>query len=238
MLRPFWLMRCIYETVAHPKGGYLSQKMFVPREVWKMKKVKLKHVEDKVVSLRLLTDALLKLGALEVLDTGAILHEMQSLEIVLDQVQSNLAKKLGSDVGPQSISTMFKDVAVDSPANSAAETNQKEHKSTSKSVLASWRKLRGKPSTAQESPSTNTALSQQSSHTPGFTISSVPMTSDNGGAATSWYSRRGAQANDVQGEGPNAPYMSAIAKLCYAAQVLGIYTSFENISRIHPTRYS
>jgi len=222
MLRPFWLMRCLYETVAHPKGGYLSQKMFVPREVWKMKNVKLKHVEDKVVNLQLLTDALLKLGALEVLDTGAILHEMQSLEVVLDQVQINLVKKLGSDVGPQSISTMFKDAGGEPSSNNGAENTQKEHKSTSKSVIASWRKLRGKPLIVQEPPTTSMVVSQQTSHTDSFSISSVPMTSDNG-MATSWYSRRGAQVKDMRGEGPNAPYMSAIAKLCYAAQVLGIH---------------
>jgi hypothetical protein len=46
LLRPFWLMRCFYQTIVHPRGGYLSTKLFVPRDVWRVKGVKLKNIDD------------------------------------------------------------------------------------------------------------------------------------------------------------------------------------------------
>ncbi|KKY26521.1 putative mit domain-containing protein [Diplodia seriata] len=99
LLRPFWLMRCFYQTLAHPRGGYLSTKLFVPRDIWNVKGVKIKSVEEKISNIDLLTAALLKLGRVDTLDADATLEEMQALELVLDQVQSNLVKKLGSEVG-------------------------------------------------------------------------------------------------------------------------------------------
>ncbi|EOD48948.1 putative mit domain-containing protein [Neofusicoccum parvum UCRNP2] len=118
LLRPFWLMRCFYQTLAHPRGGYLSTKLFIPRDIWNVKGVKIKSVEEKISNCDLLTAALLKLGKVDTLDADAILEEMQALELVLDQVQSNLIKKLGSDVGTGGVSSMFKDaqtVGVTSP---------------------------------------------------------------------------------------------------------------------------
>ena len=68
MLRPFWLMRCIYQTLAHPRGGYISNKLFVPRDVWKVKGVKLKNIDEKISNMDLLTAALMKLGRVDTCD--------------------------------------------------------------------------------------------------------------------------------------------------------------------------
>ncbi|XWW93252.1 hypothetical protein V2A60_001184 [Cordyceps javanica] len=101
MLRPFWLMRCIFQTLVHPRGGYVSSKLFVPRDVWKVKGVKLKNVDDKIANCDLLTAALLKLARVDTCDADAVLEEMQSLEGILEQVQASLTRKLGNDVGVQ-----------------------------------------------------------------------------------------------------------------------------------------
>ncbi|KAL8968205.1 MAG: hypothetical protein Q9183_002572, partial [Haloplaca sp. 2 TL-2023] len=47
LLRPFWFLRCIFQSITHPRGGYLSQRLFVPRDIWRVTNVKLKNVEDK-----------------------------------------------------------------------------------------------------------------------------------------------------------------------------------------------
>ncbi|KAI0904936.1 hypothetical protein F4823DRAFT_628223 [Ustulina deusta] len=36
MFRPFWLMRALYQTLAHPRGGYISNRLFVPQNAWKI----------------------------------------------------------------------------------------------------------------------------------------------------------------------------------------------------------
>ncbi|PHH77163.1 hypothetical protein CDD82_3639 [Ophiocordyceps australis] len=102
MLRPFWLMRCLYQTMVHPRGGYMSTKLFVPRDVWKVKGVKLKSIEDKVANCDILTGALQRLSKVDTCDADAVLDEMQSLEGVLEQVQVSLSRKLGNEVGVQS----------------------------------------------------------------------------------------------------------------------------------------
>jgi len=211
-------MRCLYEVAAHPKGGYLSTKLFVPREVWRMKNVKLKHVEEKVNNLELLTDALLRLGALNLLDSDAILREMQSLENVLDQVQASLARRLGSDVGPHTVSTMFKEATgPETVPGSAIEANFKEHKSSGKSM---WRKLRGKSTSMSESLGMSSVSSKDVHQGDPFHMSSVPLTPIIG-VVSQRFASRGAPVAKMRGEGPHASYMTAIAKLCYAVQVLG-----------------
>ncbi|KAF2457591.1 hypothetical protein BDY21DRAFT_363857 [Lineolata rhizophorae] len=109
LLRPFWLMRALYQTIAHPRGGYLSNKLFVPRDVWGVKGVKIRNVEEKVAQCDLLTAALQKLAAVDTLDADAVLDEMQALEGVLDMVQATLSKKLGSEVGVAGVAQFFKD---------------------------------------------------------------------------------------------------------------------------------
>ncbi|KAI1495908.1 hypothetical protein F5X99DRAFT_422531 [Biscogniauxia marginata] len=84
MLRPFWLMRALYQTLAHPRGGYISNRLFVPRDAWKVKGVKLRAVEDKIGQCDLLTAALLKLARVDSNDADA-------------SVQFVLSRKLGAE---------------------------------------------------------------------------------------------------------------------------------------------
>ncbi|RFU74532.1 hypothetical protein TARUN_7702, partial [Trichoderma arundinaceum] len=143
MLRPFWLMRCLYQTLVHPKGGYVSTKLFVPRDVWRVKGVKIKNVEDKIANCDFLTAALLKLAKVDTLDADAVLEEMQSLEGILEQIQSALARKLGSEVGVQGSGLLFKDASMDGEGGSSVPRSGSV---SGKASAFSWRRLRPKTS--------------------------------------------------------------------------------------------
>lgn len=212
LLRPFWLMRCLYQTIAHPRGGYLSTKLFIPRDVWRVKNVKIKAVEEKISNCDLLTAALLKLAQVDTYDADAVLEEMQSLENVLDQVQTSLAKKLGNEVGVQGSMPLFRSTSTDESGAAADSTSSKMSGGSSKSYLSTWRKLRSKNSGVNAvTPISNGKEGGKEN----LTMSSLPMTSTP--------SARPAKRDitQVQFTGPNANYMGALARLFDAVQVLG-----------------
>jgi hypothetical protein len=212
LLRPFWLMRCLYQTVAHPRGGYLSTKLFVPRDIWRVKNVKLKAIDDKISQCDLLTAALLKVAKVDTLDADAVLEEMQSFESVMEQVRSALQKKLGNEVGVSGSAGLFKS----SPATEEPQGDPLTAKNSNvpgKSYLASWRKLRSKSSGAGINAA-YTPLSSKDATKDSVTMSTLPMTAQ----PTSRVARRNVQ--QMQGTGPNASYMGALARLFDAVQVL------------------
>ena len=211
LLRPFWFLRSVYQTIAHPRGGYISNRLFVPRDIWRVKNIKLKNVEEKVSSCDLLTAALLKLGKIDNLDANAVKDEMEFFETVMEQVHSNLSKKLGSDVGVQGATQLFKSFGAGDETAYPEALAPKTTNASSKSYL-SWRKLRNKNSSGPGLPPVNAARD-------GFkeapTMKSIPMTS----AANPKFPKR--DVNQILCLGPNQSYMGALARLCDAAQVLG-----------------
>ncbi|KAJ4375043.1 hypothetical protein N0V83_002122 [Neocucurbitaria cava] len=223
LLRPFWLMRCFYQTIAHPRGGYLSTKLFIPRDVWRVKGVKLKNVEDKIANCDLLTAALQKLASVDTLDADAILEEMQSLEVVLDQVQTQLAKKLGNEVGIHSVSTLFKDATTVGEGMASADGSHKgshgsqDHAPKSavaqgKSYLTSWRKLRSKNSGVNLAGMASNKATEVPKDS--LVMTTLPMTS----LPTIRFAKR-----DISGvvfEGPNSGYMGSLARLFDSVQIL------------------
>ncbi|PLB42397.1 uncharacterized protein BDW47DRAFT_114623 [Aspergillus candidus] len=211
LLRPFWLMRCIYQTIAHPRGGYLSTKLFVPRDVWRVKNVKIKAVDEKVSNCDLLTAALLKLAKVDTYDADAVLDEMQSLENVLEQVQASLTKKIGSEVGVQGAMPLFRNPQSPDDTMHVDTLPTKTSSVPSKSYLTSWRKLRSKNSGIGSAPPLTGTKETNKDH---LTISSLPMTS----LPNSQPVRR--DTTQLQLNGPNTNYMGALARLCDAAQVL------------------
>lgn len=228
LLRPFWLMRCFYQTIAHPRGGYLSTKLFIPRDVWRVKGVKLKNIEDKIANCDLLTAALQRLASVDTLDADAMLEEMQAFEVVLDQVQTILAKKLGNEVGVHSVSTLFKDAFTVGEGASMDGINRvatndhppKSAVSQSKSYLTSWRKLRSKNSGVNLASMASTSAKSEVPKD-SLVMNTLPMTS----LPTIRFAKR-----DISGltfEGPNSGYMGSLARLFDAAQILGkLYLSF------------
>ncbi|KAL5364573.1 hypothetical protein BJX96DRAFT_137021 [Aspergillus floccosus] len=213
LLRPFWLMRCIYQTVAHPRGGYLTTKLFIPRDIWRVKNVKLKAVEEKVSNCDLLTAALLKLAKVDTYDADAVLEEMQALETVLDQVQASLTKKIGSEVGVQGAMPLFRSSHPSDDPTVVEAPPAKTSSGPSKSYLSSWRKLRSKNSGIG---GTTMLSSTREPSKDNLTITSLPMTPVPNSHPTR-------DTTQLQFSGPNSNYMGALARLCDAAQVLGNY---------------
>ncbi|KAL5628866.1 hypothetical protein BROUX41_002257 [Berkeleyomyces rouxiae] len=235
LLRPFWLMRCLYQTLCHPCGGFVSNKLFVPRDAWRVKGVKLKNLDDKIAVCDVLIAALERLGRVDTNDADLVLEEMQSLEIVLDQLTPQLARKLGTEVGVQTPGVLFRE-----SANGAeAETNSSVPRSTSVSGKAgssfSWRRLRSKTSQAgltnqytsggsvssgtsrggdsfAYTNSTGGAMSKRD--TPPAAADSLPMTMN----PMAKPPRR--DVRSVQFAGPNAVYMETLARLFDAAQTV------------------
>nr|POE65368.1 hypothetical protein CFP56_73013 [Quercus suber] len=221
LLRPFWLMRALTSTLTHPRGGYVTKRLFVPREVWQTKNVKLKSVEDKVANCDLLTAALGRLASVDTFDADAVMVELQSFEEVMERVQISLAKKLGGEVGVHGISGTFKDaptsVAPSSGTNYSSEVTSGPEKTKSKenkgSYLSSWRKLRSKSSGA---PLNSGSGIQRTVEKELSGMPSVPMTS------FVPVERRG-HRRDVRHltfDGPNKDYMGSLARLFDGAQVL------------------
>lgn len=181
-----------------------------------MKNIKLKNVEEKISSCDLLTAALLKLGKVDTFNADAVLEEMQFLESVMDQVQTNLSKKLGSDVGVQGAASTFKGMSTvdDSASNSEALTS-KSNNTSNKSYLSSWRKLRSKNSVGPGLTSASNKDLSKDGAKEAPTMKSLPMTAHQNPR----FAKR--DVTQVQCMGPNPSYMGALARLCDAAQVLG-----------------
>jgi hypothetical protein len=207
-------MRCLYQTLVHPRGGYLSSKLFIPSGAWRVKGVKLKGVEDKVANCDFLTAALLKLARVDTCDADAMLEEMQSIENVMEQIQISLGRKLGNEVGVQSAVALFRDASggMDEPQSALPRSASVSGKSSS----FSWRRLRSKNSMAALSSSTQqsrAAIGDASREASG--LATLPMTAQP--------TRRPAKRDmsQVQFTGPNAHYMGSLARLFDAAQVIG-----------------
>jgi hypothetical protein len=241
LLRPFWLMRCFYQTIAHPRGGYLSTKLFVPRDVWRVKGVKLKNLDDKIANCDLLTAALQRLASVDTLDADAVLEEMQALELVLDQVQMALSKKLGNEVGVQGVSTLFKDAYTVGGGTSTGDISEKgshgsqDHAQKSavtqgKSYLASWRKLRSKNSAVNLTTLAGAKSAGHEVPKDSLMMATLPMTS----LPNIRFAKRDIAA--VVFEGPNSGYMGSLARLFDSAQILGKFHS--DIYDLFPPPYT
>lgn len=214
MMRPFWLMRCLYQTLAHPRGGYLSTKLFVPRDVWRVKGVKLKNIEDKVANCDFLTAALLKIAKVDTCDADAMLEEMQSLEGILEQVQAALTRKLGNEVGVPSSGALFRDASggADGDGSSAVPRSASI---SGKASSFSWRRLRSKNSAAALGNHHNHKLPTIDASKEAPSLPTLPMTAH----PTNRPAKR--DLTQTQFTGPNAMYMSSLARLFDAAQAIG-----------------
>jgi len=229
LLRPFWLMRALASTLTHPKGGFLTMRLFVPREVWHTRGVKLKAVEDKVANCDLLTAALGRLAGVDTFDADAVMDELQSFEEVMERVQMALSKRLGSDVGLQSVSALFRDAAAgmggaaaashhshqgaDHHAAAGAEKAAKGREG--KGYLNSWRKLRSKSSGTPLATSNNVGKMAVDKELP--SLPSVPMTSH----IPVHLRGHKRDVRNMAFEGPQKEYMGSLARLFEGVQVLG-----------------
>ena len=227
LLRPFWFLRMIYQTVAHPRGGYITTRLFIPRDIWRVKNIKLKNVEDKVSCCDHLTAALQKLAKVDTLDANAVLEEMQSFETIMEQVQSTLTKKLGSDVGVHGATQLFKTASpMDETATNLDGVASKNGNTNSKSYL-SWRKLRSKNSLGPGPASTVSVNNTKDGSKEGPSMKSLPMTT----IPNPRFPKR--DVNSIQCVGPNPSYMGALGRLCDSAQILGKLSDYQGFSTFH-----
>ena len=233
LLRPFWLMRAIGSSITHPRGGFVTSRLFVPRDVWQTRGVKLKSLDEKVANCDLLTAALGRIAGVDTYDADAVMEELQGFEEVMERVQATLTKKLGSDVGVHGAISMFRDATTPSGngntstsnSDAASSTTDKAAKSNSgKSYLSSWRKLRSKSSgtplsTTNHSSKINTSASAAGEKGEPYTMVSVPMTN------FIPVERRGQKAapnlKAMAFEGPQKEYMGSLARLVQGIGILG-----------------
>lgn len=218
--KPYWLMRCLYQTVAHPRGGYISSRVFVPREVWFIKGVKIKAIDDKISACDLVSAALSKLATVKQDDVNAIYEEMQSLEGVLDRVQTVLSKKLGNDVGGPGARTLY---GIDGSIPENGTNSDMITKSTGVSGGKSYfslRKLRTKTSNTTLGLGSGYGSSSNLAGEYNFAASGLPKA-----VVTSDVSQQPMRNLDsVTFGGPHAAYISALARVFDSAQILGMFT--------------
>ncbi|KAJ8119908.1 hypothetical protein O1611_g10504 [Lasiodiplodia mahajangana] len=221
MFRPFWLMRALYQTLAHPRGGYISTRLFVPQDAWRVKGVKLRNLEDKISQCDLLTAALLKLARVDSTDADALLDEMQSFENILEVVQATLSRRLGTEVGTQGIIT-FKD-----EKETEVPPVPRNNSISGKGSAFSWRRLRSKGSAVNLAStygvkanssgggaSAVPGIPEKDVVSPGNTMPSLPMVAH----PSSRPAKR--DVSSAKFEGPNANYMASLARLFDAAQTV------------------
>ncbi|KAK7754793.1 hypothetical protein SLS62_003107 [Diatrype stigma] len=230
MLRPFWLMRALYQTLAHPKGGYLTNKLFVPRDAWKVKNVKLRALEDKMAQCDLLTAALLKLARVDSNDADAVLEEMQSFENILEMVQTALSRKLGNEVGSNGLALASeKDSGEHGHASGTPAAVPRSASVSGKSSAFSWRRLRSKGSAVNLSSAygsksssgngSNSVAEKEANAVAAVgsgsgSIPSLPMVAH----PSSRPAKR--DVTSVRFDGPYGGYMASLARLFDAAQTV------------------
>jgi hypothetical protein len=205
--------------------------------------VKLKYVDEKITHLDTLTKALERLGAVDSLDAEAVEKEMQSLEMVLDAVQAVLAKKLGHEVGVNATTSFIKDAPVEfggslggtTPGGANGEIQYPSSRSSSKSYLSSWRKLRSKTSSTHLSNGHGShgqitkGEHRDKSDTTAPRMASVPMTQ----MLNFKFARKRDNALFSELAGPWAGYMISLAKFCEAVQVVGKYCPCSCVVLLH-----
>lgn len=95
--RPFHLMQQILLSIE--QGGYVTPRLYIPKQVWSQAGVKLVAVETKVRMLDLLSTGLEGVeGRGRELERGrgeGMVRELEAFEGLMEGIQSTLAKKLG-----------------------------------------------------------------------------------------------------------------------------------------------
>ncbi|KAI5776629.1 hypothetical protein EDC01DRAFT_450248 [Geopyxis carbonaria] len=220
--KPFWLMRSLYQTIAHARGGYISTRLFIPREVWYIKGVKLKAIDEKINACDIVTAALLKLATVKQDEVNQIFEEMQTLEGVLDRAQQTLSKKLGNDVGPTGAKALYGDQPPSEAIGNDMVTTKAGNIGGGTKSYFSLRKLRTKASNQALSSGFGSAAAAAT--TGGESFASLPMARNSTDGVEAQAKRN---VDAVQFGGPHAQYISALAKLFDSAQILDHLTVFE-----------
>lgn len=195
----------------------MSTKLFIPRDIWRVKGVKIKGIEDKIGQCDVLTAALLKLAKVDTLDAAACCEELHSFEAIIENTKLQLQKKLGGDVGITGSMAAMKASPAEDPEVSSTRTS-----SSMKSFTNSLRKLRSKSSTTVLTPTMTLGLRRETSND--ISMPSLPMTASSAVRTSRSYRNQRYPPPTPTGvpfiPPQHANYMSSLARLFDAVQVL------------------
>ncbi|CAG8496595.1 10006_t:CDS:2 [Scutellospora calospora] len=91
-LKPFWLMRLLERTMT--TGGYLTQKLYIPRNLWLQGHAKLTAIDAKVSSCDVVLNCLVRLSKTSVDDMDVLVKVLEGIEPIIEGLQNSLARKL------------------------------------------------------------------------------------------------------------------------------------------------
>ncbi|CAG8547602.1 3710_t:CDS:2, partial [Funneliformis caledonium] len=91
-LNPFWLMKLLERTMT--TGGYLTPKLFIPRNLWLQGHVKLAAIDTKISSCEVVSTCLMKLTKTTFNDMDNLAKELEYIDPILEGLQNSLARKL------------------------------------------------------------------------------------------------------------------------------------------------
>ncbi|KAI9093793.1 hypothetical protein DFS34DRAFT_596028 [Phlyctochytrium arcticum] len=126
-LRVFWLMRLLSKSMT--SGGYVTNGLFVPRQVWSQPGARFVAFESKMAACN---DVMRELDALELVsgnETDKLGRQLEQVLRVMDQAKKNLAKKLRfiqdrfSDSKWKGSSTLFPDSTNTSLSTASSNTS-------------------------------------------------------------------------------------------------------------------
>lgn len=92
LFRPYWLMKLLAQTMT--RGGYMTAKLYVPKNVWFQLGAKFTAIETKFTSCETILIYLQKIKDVDMGDTNMITKELEEFCQQLDQIQNSLARKL------------------------------------------------------------------------------------------------------------------------------------------------
>lgn len=97
--RPFWLMRMLSRTIL--TGGYLTQSLYVPQDVWFQKGAKFPALAAKIAALEVVNDAFMDLSRVDPLENMAdVIKELDTVCSSLLSSHDTLSRQITAIKAP------------------------------------------------------------------------------------------------------------------------------------------
>ncbi|KAI9201941.1 uncharacterized protein BJ171DRAFT_193198 [Polychytrium aggregatum] len=90
--KAFWVFRLLLKTMTY--GGYVTPRLHVPRQMWFQSGIRLTAMDAKMTTCEVLIRQIDQLRAVGGTNMNELLHELQDMEIVTDDLKVSLAKRL------------------------------------------------------------------------------------------------------------------------------------------------
>ena len=88
----FWFMKTIGRVLSHPKGGYITNNLFIPASVWVNKGYKIKRQEERIHHFRTISDLIDQLDQVEP-TVSSLLPAVQMIDAQTELLWDKLLKK-------------------------------------------------------------------------------------------------------------------------------------------------